>query len=197
MWTNQLRNRMHSFRAAAAEPDPGAAAVSIKVRVTSGCFHRDHSPQAYALIDDALHRVPPTDRPFQFLEHESGPEILVYVAAATAGISLAKSVIDLLVAVLKARSEGVKKGDRPAEPLEVVVRRSIDPDRVDEELVVRVGHTDGVKLRDLNKALLTALEKLLDADSTQGRTPGNKTLQPRPARSRRRKPKGRGGSARG
>ena len=61
---------------------------------------------------------------FTFEEHESGPELLVFVAVVTAGISLAKSVIDLIVAIIKARSEGIKKGDHPASPLDLIVRRT-------------------------------------------------------------------------
>jgi hypothetical protein len=37
--------------------------------------------------------------------HESGPEIVVYLAAATAAVALAKSVLDLILFVLNARSE--------------------------------------------------------------------------------------------
>jgi hypothetical protein len=38
----------------------------------------------------------------EFLEHESGPEILAYLAAATAGLTLAKSVFDLITAIINA-----------------------------------------------------------------------------------------------
>jgi hypothetical protein len=39
------------------------------VRVTSGCFHREHSPHAFALIDSQLVSVPP-GAGFDFVEHE-------------------------------------------------------------------------------------------------------------------------------
>lgn len=47
-WQETFRNRMRGFEARRA-PQPGEAAVSIKVRVASGCFHREHSPRAYEL----------------------------------------------------------------------------------------------------------------------------------------------------
>jgi len=52
-WQETFRNRMRGFEARRA-PKPGEAAVSIKVRVTSGCFHREHSPRAYQFIDAKL-----------------------------------------------------------------------------------------------------------------------------------------------
>lgn len=52
-WPNEFRERMRHFEGRTA-PRPGAAAVSIKLRVNSGCFHREHSPQAYEIIDEKL-----------------------------------------------------------------------------------------------------------------------------------------------
>jgi hypothetical protein len=50
-------------------------------------------------IDTHLNRAMPD---IEFLEHESGPEILAYLAAATAGLTLAKSVFDLITAIINA-----------------------------------------------------------------------------------------------
>ena len=88
----------------------GEIAVSVKVRITSGCFHREHSPRAYELIDAALSKMSrssPSDG-FSVEEHESGPEILVYLAVTAAGLGLAKSIVELITAIIKARSEGIK-----------------------------------------------------------------------------------------
>lgn len=84
---------------------PGAAALSIKVRVVSGCFHRDHSSRAYALIDRLS---APAD--VEIVEHESGPELLAFLAVGTVALSLTKSVIELITAIVKS-GEGVRKGD--------------------------------------------------------------------------------------
>ncbi|MGB8323246.1 MAG: hypothetical protein WCE52_09825 [Candidatus Acidiferrum sp.] len=160
---------MRGFEARRA-PQPGEAAVSIKVRVTSGCFHREHSPRAYQLIDTGL---TPTDDLFAFEEHESGPEILVYLAVATAGLSLAKSVVDLITAIIKARSEGIKKGDHPSDPLELIVRRVHDAQEFREETVLRIGHEDPLDENKLQQQLENALRKLLK-DQPPTRTPRKK-----------------------
>jgi hypothetical protein len=102
---------MHRFEARAGAR-PGDVAISIKIRVVSGCFHREHSPRGYAVIDSQLAKLLP-DSELGFEEHESGPELLVYLAVATAGITLAKSVIDLISAIIKARAEGVKEATNP------------------------------------------------------------------------------------
>jgi len=149
----------------------GQVAASIKVRVTSGCFHREHSPQAYRLLDDEVRLWPRNEeQQFDLVEHESGPEILVYVAVATAGITLAKSVIDLVVAIVKPRSDGIRKGDKPSDALEVVVRRSIDEGRVDEEIVIRLGHLDRIDRAEVQGSILRALERLLREKGKHDRT---------------------------
>lgn len=122
-WQEIFRNRMRHFEAR-RELRPGEAAASIKVRVLSGCFHREHSPRAYELIDRDLSKLIGADATFGFEEHESGPEILAYVALTAAGVSLAANLINLVTAIIKARSEGISKGDSPSYPLEVIVRRA-------------------------------------------------------------------------
>lgn len=171
-WQETFRNRMRGFEARRA-PQPGEAAVSIKVRVASGCFHREHSPRAYELIDRSLTKVPGSDGSFAFEEHESGPEILLYLAVTTAGLSLAKSIVDLITAIIKARSEGIKKGDHPSEPLELIVRRVHDAQEFREETVLRIGHKDAVDQAKVEQQLKDALRKLLK-DKPPTRTPRKK-----------------------
>ncbi len=89
-------------------PKRNEVPVSIKIRIVSGCFHREHSPRAYEIIDAKLSKLP-RNVMLGFEEHESGPELLVYVAA---GVALTTSVINLVTAIIKARSEGVKKKTR-------------------------------------------------------------------------------------
>ncbi|MGC2832091.1 MAG: hypothetical protein WB994_20810 [Candidatus Acidiferrum sp.] len=171
-WQETFRNRMRGFEARRA-PQPGEAAVSIKVRVAGGCFHREHSPRAYELIDRSLTKLPGSDGSFAFEEHESGPEILVYLAVTTAGLSLAKSIIDLITAIIKARSEGIKKGDHPSEPLELIVRRVHDAQEFREETVLRIGHKDAVDQAKVEQQVKDALRKLLK-DKPPTRTPRKK-----------------------
>jgi hypothetical protein len=139
--------------------------LSIKLRVVSGCFHREHSPRAYELIDLDLDGLPAD---FEYVEHESGPELLAYLAVASAGITLAKSVIDLITAMIKARSDGVEKGDRPADPLELIVRRVGDGNEFREEIVFRIGHNDPVDPKVIEKQVEEALHKLLKNSGSSG-----------------------------
>ncbi len=154
-WESQFQRRMNRFSA----PRSGSgSAISIKVRVTGGCFHRQHSPHAYGLIDDYLHKC--TSQDAYFLEYESGPELLVWLALGTAGITLAKSVIDLVIAIIKARSEGIKKGDSPSAPVELIVRKVITDDKIIEEKVLRFDFKDEVNTEQIEQALIKAVEKI-------------------------------------
>jgi len=131
-------------------PD-GFAPVSIKIRITSGCFHREHSPAAYRLIDEYLAKADLSDIHYQIEEHESGPEILVYLAVVTAGISLAKSIVELIIEIVKARSEGIKRGDRPAEPLEIIVRGHMKDCEYVEEKILRIPAGTTITARQLQE----------------------------------------------
>jgi len=158
-WESEFRARMRSFESQRPARGEGVS-VSLKVRVTSGCFHREHSPRAYELIDGHLASVPAAQRAdFTIVEHESGPELLVYLALATAGVTLAKSVIDLLVAIIKARADGVKRGDRPAEPVELIIRRVCEGDKVIEETVLRIGPDDPVNGVAIGASVKAALRR--------------------------------------
>lgn len=165
-WEKTFRGRMRSFK---ARRPPGTTdlPVSIKLRVRSGCFHREHSPRAYKLIDSRLARLSPD---LEFVEHESGPELLVFLAVATAGVTLTKSVLDLITAIIKARSEGIRKGDHPTDPIELIVRRADDGREFREEIVLRIGHDETVDSKAIEKALDAALRKLVkESDSTDNK----------------------------
>ncbi|MEK7995902.1 MAG: hypothetical protein AAB403_19050 [Planctomycetota bacterium] len=183
-WSDQFRVRMETF-GGARRAAPGEVPVSIKVRVTSGCFHREHSPHAYALIDAELQQADLGADRLAFEEHESGPEVLAYVAFAAAGISLAKSVIDLVVAILKARSESVRKGDRPSDPLEVVVRRFDESGQVRDEIAFRMGHADPIRRAEVEQQLLDALNRLLRPKAAADKPADKRRLAPPKGRRRR------------
>jgi hypothetical protein len=162
-WQQTFRERMRRFEGQ-HKPPKDAVAVSIKIRVSSGCFHREHSSRAYALIDNYLSNIAP-DEVFSFEEHESGPELLVYVAAVTAGISLAKSVIDLIVAIIKARSEGIEKGDHPTAPLELIIRRVNKKGEFKEEALLRIDHRNEITREIVEKYLKGNTPVLLKEDN--------------------------------
>jgi len=161
-WRATFRDRMQRFAAARAGSHEGVP-LSIKIRATAGCFHRDHSTRAFELIDPylALRTNPEIDC---YQEHESGPELLVYLAVGTAGVTLAKSLIDLVTAIIKGRAEGIKRGDRPSEPLELIVRR-MDERGYKEEIVLRVPSDTVIDSALIAGALTESLGRLLTPES--------------------------------
>ena len=73
-WLRGFRQTVGDFQ---RQQKGNGQVVSIKVRVESGCFHRADSPEAYKMIDAQLRRPPER---VEVIEHESGPELLLYLA---------------------------------------------------------------------------------------------------------------------
>lgn len=132
--------------------------VSIKVRVESGCFHRSCSPEAYKVVDAQLKRLPAG---VEVIEHESGPELLLYLAVTAGALSLAKRVIELITEIFKARAAGIKKGDHPRDPLVLIVRRVDEKNEYREDVILRVGHDDAVDSGKIEKELTAAIKGIL------------------------------------
>jgi len=139
-WINEFDRRLRDFKTGLPR-ESGGFAVSIKVRVDSGCYDRGCCPAAYEIIDrelDALRRAGETA--FRFEKHESGPEILAYVGGA---VSLAAGIISLVTTIIQARAEGRRKGDRHGDPVTLVVRRMETSDRLlEERLMTFSGHEE-------------------------------------------------------
>jgi hypothetical protein len=168
-WVGEFRRRMAEFGPAAAA---GQVPISIKIRIGTGCFHREHSPVAYRMIDQHLAGTPLAKLGAKFEEHETGPEILAYAAIATSGITLAKSLIDLVVVILKARSEGLGQGDRQNDPVEVIIRRIDEKGGYKEEKILRVppglGDDTGKIVKEFFKTVAPA-DRLPDKKKKAGR----------------------------
>jgi hypothetical protein len=125
--------------------------VSIKIRADRGCFDRGCCPEAWRIIDQHLRTIRPDG--WHLEKHESGPELLVWLALGTAGITLAKSVIDLVTTIIKARAEGKARGDRHGEPIELIVR-DVGPDgKVREERLLRFTPEDAVDAQKIAQVL--------------------------------------------
>ena len=146
-------------RFGASTKSDGRIPVSIKVRISSGCFHREHSPEAYRLIDDYVAGADLSDIHYEIEEHESGPEILVYLAVTAAGLGFAKSVIELVTTIIKARSEGIKRGDRPSDPLELIVRGYSKDGEYFEEQILRIPAHQVVTAKQIEDALIKQTRK--------------------------------------
>jgi len=122
----QIRKRIQQF-----EADNAETAISVKIRPVSGCFHREHSRAAYAIIDEWL--VQNRNIKLKFEEHESGPEIIAAINSITA-------VINFVVAIIQARFKGMEKGDRSDYPIELIIRRIERDNEYLEEVILRTNH---------------------------------------------------------
>ena len=67
-------------------------------------------------------------------QHESGPEIVIYLALATASATLIKSVIDLITAIIKGLS-----GEHKKQPPRIKIsKRQIIKGKVEEETLLEI-----------------------------------------------------------
>jgi hypothetical protein len=157
-WENTFRQRMRMFQPSSV-PKHGLA-ISIKIRPIGGCFHREHSPNAYKLIDEYLDSILKRMGNFGFEEHESGPEILVYLTMSAAVISLASSIINLVTTIINARQKGIQLGNGRRDPLELIVRGFDKEGKLQEEKVLRFDVGDDCRGEVVKKALEGSIKKL-------------------------------------
>lgn len=94
--------------------------------------------------------------------------MLVYLALGTAGLSLAKSVIDLVTTIIKARQEGIRKGDHRDSPIQLRVRRIETDKTVKEDIILNFTPYDLVDKQEVNKALKEYIKKIKTNDSVKG-----------------------------
>jgi len=71
---------------------------------------------------------------------------------------------------IKASSEGIRKGDQPSHPLELIVRRVHSGNEFREETVLRIGHTDS-----LDEAKLRTATQRRPTEAPQGREADSRT----------------------
>jgi hypothetical protein len=159
-WINEFRNRMNRF-GNDLPPDENEIPISIKIRIDSGCYSRGCCPNAYKIIDKKLNELRDKGERFGFEEHETGPEILVYLAVTAAGLGLAKSIIEFITVIIKARSEGRRKGDHHDDPITLVVRRLQSRDALVEERLMTFNGDEDVKNEMVERLLIDGCNKLL------------------------------------
>jgi len=152
-WENELSERLETFRQE-KHLDDDVLILSIKIRVTGGCFHREHSPNAYKLIDNLKY----SKLDNKIIEHENGPEIVAYIALTTASISFLQSTISLVTEILKARRDGISKGDSPKENLKVIVRGFDKKGRLKEEEIIEVNNITPIDQKTIEKILNKTLK---------------------------------------
>ncbi len=116
-----MNGARYRFTGTQARPTPDAPCVTIKFRNEWEYLQRSYAPSTFAEIDVcvAKHRSDFVE----YSEHESGPELLVWAALGTAGLTLAREVVELIREILAARNEGVKKGEPAGGWIRITVSR--------------------------------------------------------------------------
>jgi hypothetical protein len=127
-WQEEIRRRLERFH---HDEDGQGMAISIKVRVASNCFCYGHHRHFEREMD--RHRDMESRIHWEYVEHESGPEWLLYLALTAAGLGvvekslgLIKSVVDLVALSVKSHAEERRRRNQRPEPLSIVVR-GFDP----------------------------------------------------------------------
>lgn len=131
--------------------------ITIKIRVEKGCFCPSHSPVANGLIDEAVQKYNPHE--FEYHHHESGPEIIAWLALGTAGLTVTKSLIDLITAIINACKKGKEKNDNLHGKLLLIVRDTHRTESSAEEFVMEVYDKDIVTSEHIQKALESGISK--------------------------------------
>ena len=153
-WADQFKGRMAHF-ATRCPPHKGETAISVKLRLMSGCFECDY-PEANALVKEQAHMG--CGRRIMVEGHESGPELLAYVVL---GAGLAKALIGLTTAFLNARVQSRQRCGRSTSPVKVIVRTIRQDGTSREEEAIEVDCTDPVTVIEIEEALTSATRKVL------------------------------------
>jgi hypothetical protein len=157
-WNDAFKKRMHDFEN--GNMHEGEISISIKIKAEEGCFHRSCCPNAFKIIDPAIFMN--RNNEYEYVEHESGPELLVYLGLAAAGLSLTKSIIDLVTLIIKARFEGQKRGDNHKNgPVSLIVRRVEKPNEIIEERIMTFNANDKIDNEIIKKLLQDGCSKIV------------------------------------
>jgi hypothetical protein len=155
----------------------GGIPLSIKLRSNHECFDcRGCNPALTAELDRL---IVDGDRDGVRIErHETGPEWIIYATAATAGVLLVKSVVELVTAILKARSEGKTKGDKSRNEVDLIVRGLDGGGEVFEQRVLRIRTDDRVDKKVIERLLSEAVrDRLPSKDNGKNVSPAAKKEQ--------------------
>ena len=151
-WNEELDQRIQKYSVNHIIKE-GEEAVSIKVRAEGGCYHKSCCPYALNLIYHKMNEINPDK--FEYIEHESGPEIITYISLSVLGITLAKSIIELVTTIIKERFEGQNHGDgHKGNPVTLIIRKTIKGKEVIEEQIMTFNESDKVS-EEVVKNLLT------------------------------------------
>jgi hypothetical protein len=147
-WRLNSHNMLHRLQARRTH-HRGDVPIWMKIRI-------DPTMPEHAIIDRYLENLAPADKDFEFEKHESGPELMAYLAA---GAGLASAVIGLITAIIVARSQTHKRQELPEKPIELIVRRFDEEHGVTDEIIVRFGKTETNDKHLIEQHLMGALRK--------------------------------------
>jgi hypothetical protein len=164
-WLNSF-SMLHRFKTHRPER-LGDVPIWMKIRI-------DPTSEEHAVIRRYRETLTPADTDFEFETHESGPEILVYLAVTAAGVSLAKSVIDLIATIVKARSETRRKSDlsfKPwgPDPLELIIRHVDERRGQSDEIIIRLGQEETSDAAAIEQKLMEALREIVRSEKQRRR----------------------------
>lgn len=129
--------------------------ITIKIRAEGGCFCRWHSPETNKMIDTIVQDcyTHNDEHFFDYYEHESGPEIIAWLALGTATLTVTKTLIDLVSAIINACRKGQEKGDDHKNKLVLIVRDTYRTENSTEEVVLEI-YDKEIVTPDIVKAAL-------------------------------------------
>jgi hypothetical protein len=159
-WANQFKNRVDDFEKQYG--DLSGVSISIKIKVDSGCFHREHSPKAYEIIDSELENFDSFKEKAVLIEHESGPEILVYLSLVVGSIGLTTATVNMITAIINARKKGTEHGDRHDSSINLIVRNFNKKGEIKEEKIITIDRTSNLDRKILKELLEKGIRKLLE-----------------------------------
>lgn len=131
--------------------------ITIKIRAEHGCFCRSHSKETNRLIDEIVRNN--YSHEFDYHGHESGPEIIAWLALCTAGLTVTKSLIDLITAIINACKEGRKKGDGNNGKLLLIIRDTHRTENSTEEIIFEVYDNDLIDSEKVKKVIESGINK--------------------------------------
>lgn len=162
---NKLQNSINRAVALLRTPTDFEKYISIKLSPPSGCCCSNCWPETWQMVNKTIMPYGPIKHEgdaligkdgnaFVLEQHESGPEILIYLAAATPSLPLVKSVIELITTIIKSLTNEHRK--QP--PRIKVSKRQLIKGKIEEEYLVEI---DIPISKDIEKLLEEKIKQVI------------------------------------
>ena len=128
---------------------------SLKFK-SNTCFCKEHCAiDFYDCIDLEIDKIDLSHDRVTFLEHETGPEILVYLAVTASSITLSASILNLITAFINR----IKRNHKGAS-FEFIVR-TFKKGKINEEKIIKIDKNTAFKKTELKNILEKTLNKMM------------------------------------